>query len=111
MAFVLSCRWWAEWCAYTRYKQPAEQDDTAAVADGGSEAASGHAGSCTTVSTSEAPRRIDNRDIVFDSKLRDNLEEGRDFVIVSIGVTVTPQLQRSPLLPFSNRMHASKGSR
>lgn len=90
---MLCCRWWAEWCAYTRYKQPAEQDDTAAAADGGSEAASGLAGSSTTVFTPEAPSRIDNRDIVFDSKLRDNLEEGRDFVIVSVTLTLTLQLQ------------------
>jgi hypothetical protein len=107
---VLSCRWWAEWCAYTRYKQRAEQENTAAAADGGTEAASGQAGSCTTVSTPEAPRRIDNRDIVFDSKLRDNLEENRDFVIVSLSIALTLQLRPSPLLPFSSRMHATKGS-
>jgi hypothetical protein len=93
----------------TRYKQTADQEDTAGAADGGSEAASGQAGSCTTVSTPEAPGRIDNRDIVFGSKLRNNLEENRDFVIVSASIRLALQLRPSPLLPFSSRMHAAKG--
>lgn len=70
---VVSCRWWRQWCAYTRYRQqPAADGDDAA-----------EAGSDSLAGGPEAPPAIDNSDIVFDSKLRDNLEEGTDFVIVS----------------------------
>lgn len=72
---VVSCRWWAQWCAYTRYKQPPAADGDAA-----------EAGSDSLAGGPKAPPPIDNSDIVFDSKLRDNLEEGTDFVIVSVGV-------------------------
>jgi hypothetical protein len=67
---LVTCRWWAQWCAYTRYKQPPAAEGDAADAAGSD--------------SPEAPPPIDNSDIVFDSKLRDNLEEGRDFVIVSV---------------------------
>lgn len=70
-------RWWAQWCAYTRYKQPSGSE----AADGSSEAHG--SASTTTVTGPEVPDSIDNQEIVYGERLRDNLEEGKDFVIVS----------------------------
>lgn len=92
---ALPYRWWAQWCAYTRYKQAAAEHAEAAAAEGSSEAASGLASGSATVTGPEVPERIDNSDICEGSStLRANLEEGRDFVIVS--ATPRQQLQARP---------------
>jgi len=75
---LLWCRWWAQWCAYTKFKQP--QSSTAGETS--SDTVSGLPGSPSPAGP-QAPDSIDNTDIVADTKLRDNLEEGRHFVIVS----------------------------
>lgn len=73
------CRWWAQWCAYTRYKQPAASE----AADGSSEALG--SASTATVTGPEVPDSIDNQEICYvgGEKLKENLEENKDFVIVS----------------------------
>lgn len=71
-------RWWAQWCAYTRYKQPPASE----TADGSSEAIGST--STATATGPEVPESIDNLEIVYaGEKLRENLEENKDFVIVS----------------------------
>lgn len=99
--YLVSEGWWAQWCAYTRYKQPPAAEGDAADAAGSD--------------SPEVPPPIDNSDIVYDSKLRDNLEEGRDFVIVTAdswsllhrwyggGASITRTAVMEGLAPHSKR--------
>lgn len=89
-------RWWAQWCAYTRYKQPPASE---AAADGSSEA---HGSASTaTITGPEMPDSIDNQEIVYGERLKDNLEEGKDFVIVSTSLL----LQLRVLQPLCSDAH------
>lgn len=93
MPILLSCavhRWWADWCAYTSYKQQqgSSSEPTADAAAPGDDASSD---SVPALVTAEAcsPGEISNKDIslwdtsVAGYKLKQGLAECRDFEIVS----------------------------
>eukprot|EP00878_Enallax_costatus_P011714 GHUV01012229.1.p1 GENE.GHUV01012229.1~~GHUV01012229.1.p1 ORF type:complete len:397 (+),score=120.37 GHUV01012229.1:268-1458(+) len=67
--YIISKKWWGDWCAYTNFRASAWDSNNAAD--------DSEAGTC--------PQSIDNSDITgidADDDLRPGLEEDRDFVIV-----------------------------